>query len=280
MKCRSNGSRTKAAAGAGVRPMGAPVRSLALAIAMGACVGAHGAPPRTPAAGEGVVRVLFVGNSYSVAAPKVLERLCTSAGRRLAMEAVTPGGWRLSAHLNQGTAAKFTNRWNFIVLQDQSQAPSFPEDQVARTCVPAARDLAEAARKAGAVPLLFLTWGRRDGDQVNTEVFPNDTYEAMQDRLDRGYRMMSESSGAAVVPVGKAWRIARKRHPAIDLYVTDGSHPSAAGAYLAACVFYGWLFKADPTTLKTDEGLPKETAAALRAAARDALSTEKGRAAP
>ena len=43
----------------------------------------------------------------------------------------------------------------------------------------------------------------------------------------------SEASGAAIVPVGKAWRLARKRHPAIDLYVADGSHPSAAGAYLA-----------------------------------------------
>lgn len=246
-------------------------QALAVVSALGLAMGARGGPPRRSAGGEGVVRVLFVGNSYSVAAPKTLARLCQSAGRRLEIEAVTPGGWRLSAHLNQGTAAKFTNRWDFIVLQDQSQAPSFPEDQVERTCVPAARDLAEAARKAGAVPLLFLTWGRRDGDQVNTEVFPNDTYEAMQDRLDRGYRRMSEASGAAVVPVGKAWRLARKRHPAIDLYVADGSHPSAAGAYLAACVFYGWIFKADPTSLKTDDGLPKETAAALRAAARDAL---------
>ena len=30
------------------------------------------------------------------------------------------------------------------------------------------------------------------------------------------------------------------------LYKGDGSHPSAKGAYLAACVFYATLFGADP----------------------------------
>lgn len=217
------------------------------------------------------VRILFVGNSYSVAPPKALARLCEAAGRKAAIEAVTPGGWRLSAHVSQGTAGRFTNGWDFIVLQEQSQAPSFSEEQVARLCVPPAKTLADAVRKVGAVPLLYATWGRRDGDTTNAKTVPGDTFEAMQDRLDRGYRMMSEASGAAIVPVGRAWRIARTRHPAIALHVADGSHPSEAGAYLTACVFYGFIFKSDPPATGGFGGLSPDDARLLRAAAKDAL---------
>ncbi|MGB1248246.1 MAG: T9SS type A sorting domain-containing protein, partial [Chitinophagales bacterium] len=32
-------------------------------------------------------------------------------------------------------------------------------------------------------------------------------------------------------------------YPAIDLYTNDGSHPSAAGSYLAACVFYSSMYR-------------------------------------
>ena len=37
--------------------------------------------------------------------------------------------------------------------------------------------------------------------------------------------------------------------PEPELYFSDGSHPSPAGSYLAACTFYATLFHASPVGL-------------------------------
>ena len=42
-------------------------------------------------------------------------------------------------------------------------------------------------------------------------------------------------------PVGDAWERSLAERPAIVLHDADGSHPSPAGTYLAACVFYAVL---------------------------------------
>jgi len=44
------------------------------------------------------------------------------------------------------------------------------------------------------------------------------------------------------VPVGPAWQRAQQALPALELYEDDGSHPTAAGTFLAACVFHHVLF--------------------------------------
>ncbi|MDP5121693.1 MAG: hypothetical protein NWQ46_08875, partial [Spirosomaceae bacterium] len=42
---------------------------------------------------------------------------------------------------------------------------------------------------------------------------------------------------AGIVPVGKAWELARKLRPDLQLFVPDGSHPSDIGSFLIASVF-------------------------------------------
>jgi len=49
--------------------------------------------------------------------------------------------------------------------------------------------------------------------------------------------------------VGPAWMLVREKRPELELYISDGSHPSAAGSYLAACTFYATLFRASPVGL-------------------------------
>jgi hypothetical protein len=41
--------------------------------------------------------------------------------------------------------------------------------------------------------------------------------------------------------VGEAFRTSLKEKPTLALHVDDRSHPTIAGTYLAACVFYGVL---------------------------------------
>jgi len=60
-----------------------------------------------------------------------------------------------------------------------------------------------------------------------------------------------------VAPVGIAWAEVRRERPSIELFFSDGSHPSAAGSYLAACTLYAALFNRSPVGLPgTISGVP------------------------
>ena len=63
------------------------------------------------------------------------------------------------------------------------------------------------------------------------------------------YMQMAEDNDASVCPVGRVWRYLRTNHPAIELYQSDGSHPSVAGTYAAACSFAAMFFDIDPRTV-------------------------------
>lgn len=191
------------------------------------------------------LRVLFVGNSYSFQIPKVFEKLAKTEGKRIEVSQMTKGGWTLEKHAaSQETLGKISKgKWDVVVLQEQSMIPAFPEEQRNPQMNPPAKKLADAVRTAGAVPVFFLTWGRRDGDKQNAAVFPNDTYAAMQKRLFAGYRSAARQAGDAyVVPVGVVWAMLRLVKNDEGLYANDGSHPAPRGNYLAACVFFSAFY--------------------------------------
>ena len=48
---------------------------------------------------------------------------------------------------------------------------------------------------------------------------------------------------------GRAWQGAREHHASIELFQQDGSHPSPAGTYLAACTFFAAFFDSSPIGL-------------------------------
>jgi hypothetical protein len=191
------------------------------------------------------LRVLFVGNSYSFQIPKVFEKLAISEGKRIKVSQVTKGGWTLKKHAkSQETLQTISKgKWDIVVLQEQSQIPAFSEEQRNKQMNPSAKTLADAVRSAGGIPVFFLTWGRRDGDKQNASMFPNDTYESMQNRLIEGYQTAAQYAGGIyVVPVGKAWATLRKSGKDKGLYTKDGSHPDKRGIYLGACTFYSAFY--------------------------------------
>jgi len=49
--------------------------------------------------------------------------------------------------------------------------------------------------------------------------------------------------------VGGAWRNCLIERPKLELYHADNSHPTPAGSYLAACVFYAVLTGRNPRHL-------------------------------
>ena len=211
--------------------------------------------------------LLFVGNSYTYY--NDLDQLVASFATSLpgapivTASRVASGGYRLPQHASDAATdstplAAFLGTgpypsWTFVVLQDQSQIPGFPENQQERIdSVAAAVELARRATEHSATTLLFQTWGRRDGDSSNPDRFPD--FLTMNNLLAEGYAQMEQAIRAAGypvrrVPVGAAFAAIREgdlaagRDPLdsaslfFRLYAADGSHPSLEGSYLAAATF-------------------------------------------
>lgn len=190
-------------------------------------------------------RALFLGNSYTAAnnLPSTLAAIAETEGHALIFSSNTPGGYTFEGHSSNANSLSLmeSDNWDFVVLQEQSQMPAFPDAQVATQTLPFASQLCDSIRSKApcALPLFYMTWGRENGDQDNCAFFPPIcTYEGMQALLSERYLQMAEDNAAACSPVGEVWRTIKLNYPEIDLYSGDGSHPTVTGTYLAACTFF------------------------------------------
>ena len=193
--------------------------------------------------------VLFLGNSYTNAnnLPLMVSKIALSFGDTLNFDSNTPGGCTLHGHTTNSTSlSKISQQsWDFVIIQAQSQEPSFPPSQVATQTYPYAQILVDsiAANDSCTEPVFFMTWGRKNGDTNNASVYPIlGTYLGMQWRLRQSYLEMGFTHNATVAPVGISWKKSIQTNPSFELYSPDESHPNIAGSYLAACTFYSTLF--------------------------------------
>lgn len=222
--------------------------------------------------------ILFIGNSYvySNDLPTMLTNLALSGGDSIITAQVTPGGYTLQGHsTNATTLAKIgQGTWDYVILQEQSQLPSFPDAQVESDVYPYARKLDSLIAVANPCTetIFFMTWGRKYGDQQNCQFFaPLCTFNGMQDRLRNAYLQMGVDNHATVAPVGVAWRDSWFADSTINLWSGDNSHPSVAGTYLSACVFYATIYQRSPVGLSFTSSLNSATAAYLQQVAEDVV---------
>lgn len=220
-------------------------------------------------------RVLFLGNSYTASynLPQLVASVASSAGDSLVFSTNAPGGYTLQGHSTNATSLNLISQgnWDFVVLQEQSQLPSWPIAQVQTDVFPYARALDSVINLYNPCgeTMFFMTWGRKKGDAANCGWWPPVcTYEGMDSLLRLRYMMMAEDNHAVVSPVGAVWRHIRQNHPTIELYEADESHPSAAGSYAAACCFYAAIFGKDPELIHYDFLLPAADAVRIRQAAK------------
>ena len=193
--------------------------------------------------------VLFVGNSYSFGVPREFAKQAAARGKKVRVGHSVHGGWTLARHAaDAGTLRKIRDgKWDIVVFQEYSAIPSRSGRRRAKAMDRPLRELVAEARRAGAVPVLYQTWGRRDG----FEEMPGDDFHAMTGRVRAGYRAAARNAGGLhVVPVGDVWEQRFSR----DLYVDDGSHPSAAGNRLTAEVFVDAIFGRDELRGPNDKG--------------------------
>lgn len=194
---------------------------------------------------QDTLRALFIGNSYMGVnnLPSMVSNLSASLGDNLIFDSNTPGGQTFQNHVaNPINYQKMAAQsWDYIILQGQSQEPSFPFEQVNSQTLPYAVQLADSAKAIQPCSQVnyFMTWGRQNGDPQWDSI---NTFDKMNGRLRDAYLRIADSANAAVSPVGVAWKYVRDNYPVINLYQQDGSHPSLTGSYLAACVFYTSMF--------------------------------------
>jgi len=207
-------------------------------------------------------KVLWIGNSYTAVnnLPLLTYNLALSAGDTLIYDSNTPGGMTFNGHSTNATTLQkiALGGWDNVILQAQSQEPSFSPGQVASQTTPFARMLDSLIHVSSpcAETVFYMTWGRKYGDASNCANYPPIcTLSGMTDRLRSSYKLMADENEALLAPIGMAWKKAWETDSSINLWSSDNSHPSLAGSYLAACIFYTTLFKKNPVGLSYNAGL-------------------------
>lgn len=217
--------------------------------------------------------VLFIGNSYTAVnnLPEMIKLAATSAGDELIYDANMPGGTTLQQHsTNAQTLSKINQKpWDYVVLQEQSQLPSFPDSQVETSVYPYATALNNQilANNSCTETLFYMTWGRKNGDAQNCPMWPPVcTYLGMDDLLSQRYLQMATDNNAEVSPVGAVWRAISTQNPTLELYSSDESHPSLLGSYAAALCFYTTIFRKSADEVLYTANLPANEVAIVKAA--------------
>ena len=203
---------------------------------------------QTPPTRKLPISILFIGNSLTQTGdadlPQMLTSLVQQTGKKPAIEfdMHIVGGRTLVEHWNDGVALQKINSrdWDFVVLQEQSATPYYPglQPNFYNGC----RLFAKAIREQGAIPIFYLTWPR--------EVDPN-----LQQLLTRPFVHIAKEQQGEVCPAGLAFERCWIGSPGIQLTVPGDYHPTTMGMYLVACVFYAWIYDADP------RGLPAQATA-------------------
>ena len=186
------------------------------------------------------IRVLFIGNSYTFYnnLPKLIESIAESQknGPHIETSVSLKGGMSLKWHWENGKAVEAVRRggWDFVVLQEHSllgkavPAGSEPRVDGPDAYFEFAQKFDSEIKKVGAKTILYATWAR-------------DGFPEQQRRLDDAFTRLAHKIDASIVPAGLAWTVSRLEAPSIKLHMPDGSHPTMAGSYLNALIFYQCL---------------------------------------
>jgi hypothetical protein len=144
---------------------------------------------------------------------------------------------------------KIDRLFDVAIMMDCSQCPIHPE--LKSVFAEYSKKHIETVRKAGAVPVLFMSWAYSDKPE-------------MTDELAEAYTQAGNDNGALVIPAGLAFAKAVKAQPEVNLYAPDKRHPSLAGTYLAASTVYATVLKKSPVGLSYTAGLDAGVAQALQ----------------
>jgi hypothetical protein len=221
------------------------------------------------------IRVLLVGNSYTMhhSLHVMLQRLAShvEGGPRMIVDAVAHGGYSLSNHLQKGQALTRirAGHYTHVVLQGHSMsAVDHPDKLIAD-----AKRFKQAIDAAASQTVFYATWARSPEVRLYRTHKSVRSFAQMSMLVSSTYFELSSLLRAGLAPVGSAFERALVEHPRLTLWGSDGSHPSLAGSYMAACVLYGAITGVDPgRTSYIPNGMKQEDAELVRGVAARSLA--------
>ena len=209
-----------------------------------------GALKREVSVDDAELNVLFIGNSYTMynSSWNIFNNICWSEGNKVTVDNVTCGGYTLEQMndpLNEygaKVAEKLkNNKYDVVFLQEQSLRPAIGDEALFYDAV---RGLTQKIRANGAIPVLYETWGRKEGSADLTKY--NLTNESMTQKLIAAYGAIAEELDLFVSHVGTAFYDLNVNNPELEIYDLDASHPSSFGSYLVALIHYATIFDKSP----------------------------------
>jgi len=220
------------------------------------------------------LHVLLIGNSYTLhhTLNVMLQHVAAGVpgGPRLVVDAEARGGYSLRNHWRNGLAlARIrSGHYTHVVLQGHSLSAVDHPDELAAD----AERFKQAIDAADARTVFYETWARSPEARMYLTNKIVHSFEEMTERVANTYFGLSQRLGAGIAPVGRAFERAVVQQPKLALWGSDGSHPTVAGSYMAACVLYGALTGADPrATLFVPPELSESEAVLIRGIATQSL---------
>jgi hypothetical protein len=183
---------------------------------------------------EEPIRILFIGDSFSVAMGPLTEHLAATGESPVILEAteLTSLGTSLGGlWISRRTVPTIQDGdWTVVVLQ----ADLAVEDADVESFYERTRNFDAEIKDAGAAALLFMPWKCDNSNPVRIE------------HIAAPFSKMGADLGIKVAPVGLAWNRSTIERPNLDLYSGDRVHSSILGAYLTASVLYATIFDQTP----------------------------------
>jgi len=225
---------------------------------------------------QDTLRALFLGNSYTNynSLPQMVANMAASANKVLVVDYNMPGGYTLENHSTDANSLSKIRRgnWDYVIIQEQSQLPSIDYYRY-NAMFPAAQKLRDSINyyNSCATIITYMTWGRRFGgrqcDPSSTYCSPDFVnFNHMQDTLTKAYIQTSNLINAQCAPVGAAWQNILNDTNFV-LHISDNSHPTLMGSYIAACVIHSSIWKQNTLGLSYTAGLATSTARYIQAKA-------------
>lgn len=211
------------------------------------------------------MKILFIGNSYTYFydMPQMLQRLCLVNGKDVTVTAFTVGGRELRQNLDTQdeiyknlTAYLSGGSPDVLILQEQSVLPAIRQDLF----IQGVQGLCELVSPARTI--LYATWGRKHGHVLTDHGW---TTQDMTRRLYASYTQAAQDVGGELSPVGLCFGEMNHKHPEVELYDPDGSHPSLQGSVLAMLCHYYTVFGEFPL-ICDGFGIDANTVSLLQAA--------------
>lgn len=199
----------------------------------------------------GTLNILFIGNSYTFmhSMPQMIINIAASDPKNaieLNVQSITIAGARLKEHWKDGTAAEVLKhrQWDFVILQDQSNWTT--EQGGARNNYIYASKLKKIAHDINPKSIItfFKTWPKKKGSEwYSNPSMKNHTisYKYMRNAINHKHSSIVKKLGVQIVPISDYWLYIHDNNLTVDLYEPDGSHPSIAGSYLNALIFYRYF---------------------------------------